>query len=225
MNRLTIVGIIAAMVLFSAPCIWAKDWHKLHDLSDEQLTEKVSEFKRRLDQDPSDYETIKGLGIICHIKATKDSKKYAPKAVEFLAKALEANKKDYETMCYLGSATTMMAKTTWNPLKKMSYVNKGTALMDKAVRRDPDNVSVRMTRANNSKRLPSFLKRGDFAVEDFEHLAALIEKRPEISVSIKKEIYANLAELYGKADDKTRSEKFKNLAKNLSAGEEKNVPN
>ena len=215
-NRLTGIGTIIVMALLISTAVTsAKDWHELGDLDDGQLSEKISEFQKILDQNCSDYETIKGLGIAYHIKARIDTKKYASKAVEFLAKAHEINKRDYETMCYLGSATTMMARTTWNPIKKMSYVNKGTALMDKAVRRVPDNISVRMTRAHNSKSLPSFLNRGDFALEDFEYLADLIEKNPDSSASIKKDVYTNLAELYSKAKDKPNAEKYRKLAENL----------
>ena len=204
----------AALLFFATP-VWAKDWHELHDLTDIQLSEKISEFQKSLDQDSSDYEALKALGIAYHIKASKDTKEYAPRAVEFLSRAYEINKKDNETMCYLGSVATMMANTTWNPIKKMSYVNKGTGLMDKAVKRDPDNVSVRMTRASNSKNLPSFLNRGDIALEDFEYLAGLIEKNPGHLTSIKKKVYLNLAELYEKAGDRTNAEKFRKLSENI----------
>ena len=215
MNRLAIVGIILAMVFWSAAPVSAKDCQELRDLDGEQLAEKISEMQKVLDQNPSDFETMKGIGVAYHRMARKDAKTYAPKAVEILTKAFEANKKDYETMCYLGSATTTMAQTTWNPMKKMSYVNKGAALMDKAIRKDPDNVSVRMTRAYNSKSLPSFLNRGHLAVEDFEYLADLIEKNPESYVSIKKDVYTNLAELHSKAGDQAKAEKFKNLAETI----------
>lgn len=204
-----------AALLFLATPVWAKDWHELKDLTDVQLSEKISGFKERLEQNPSDFEALKALGIAYHIKARKDAKKFAPRAVKYLTRAYEINKKDYEIVCYLGSATTMMAKTTWNPIKKMSYVNKGTGLMDKAVRRDPDNVSIRMTRAGNSKSLPSFLNRGEIAFEDFEYLADLIEKNPESYALIKKEVYTNLAELYKKAGDQMKAEKFRKLADSL----------
>ena len=205
---------LAALFFLITP-VWAKDWHELQDLTDVQLSEKISGFQKGLDQNPSDYEALKALGIAYHIKARKDAKEYAPRAVEFLSRAYEINKKDSETMCYLGSATTMMANTTWNPIRKMSYVNKGAGLMDKAVKRDPDNVSVRMTRASNSKSLPSFLNRGDIALEDFEYLAGLIEKNPESLTSIKKKVYSNLAELYIKAGDQAKAEKFRKLSENL----------
>jgi len=213
-HRIIFYLFLAALFFLITP-VWAKDWHELQDLTDVQLSEKISGFKKGLDQNPSDYEAIKALGIAYHIKARKDAKEYAPRAVEFLSRAYEINKKDNETMCYLGSATTMMANTTWNPIRKMSYVNKGTGLMDKAVKRDAGNVSVRMTRASNSKSLPSFLNRGDIALEDFEYLAGLIEKNPESLTSIKKKVYSNLAELYIKAGDQVKAEKFRKLSENL----------
>ena len=214
-NHRAMFHLFLAALLFLATPVWAKDWHGLQDLTDVQLSEKISGFQKGLDQNPSDYEALKALGIAYHIKARKDAREYAPRAVEFLSRAYEINKKDNETMCYLGSATTMMAKTTWNPISKMSYVNKGAGLMDKAVKRDPDNVSVRMTRALNSKSLPSFLNRVDIALEDFEHLAGLIEKNSGYLTSIKKKVYSNLAELYIKAGDQARAEKFRKLAESL----------
>lgn len=214
-HHMIIFYLFLAALFFLITPVWAKDWHGLQDLTDVQLSEKISGLQKGLDQNSSDYEAIKALGIAYHIKARKDAKEYAPRAVEFLSRAYEINKKDSETMCYLGSATTMMAKTTWNPIKKMSYVNKGTGLMDKAVKRDADNVSVRMTRASNSKSLPSFLNRGDIALEDFEYLAGLIEKNPESMASIQKKVYSNLAELYIKAGDQVKAEKFRKLSENL----------
>ena len=214
-NRTAIFALVLVVMFFLATAVSAGDWHELQDLSDTQLSEEILRFQEKLSQNTSDYEMLKAIGIAYHIKAGKDAEAYEPKAIEFLSGAYEMDKKDYETICYLGSATTMMAKTTWNPMKKMSYVNKGTALMDKAVRKVPDNIPVRMTRALNSKSLPPFLNRGDIALEDFEYLADLIEKNPESLTPIKKEVYTNLADLYSKADDQARAEKYKKMAESL----------
>jgi tetratricopeptide (TPR) repeat protein len=203
-----------AAALWLAPVAWAEDRHELQGMSDMQLAEKISEFQEKLNQNPADYEALKAIGIAYSIKAKEDVKTYAPKAVEFLTRAHEIDTKDYETMCYLGSDTTMMARTTLNPVKKMSYVNKGTGFMDKAVRKNPDNISVRLTRAFNSKSLPSFLERGHIALEDFEHLAGLIEKNPGVSQAIKKTVYSNLAELYSKTGDQAKAERYARLAEN-----------
>jgi len=190
----------------------AGDWQALRDLKAEALSVQIYEFQKRLDQNSSDYKAIKGLGIAYHIKAKEDAKKFAPKAVDMLNRARQINKRDYEALCYLGSAMTMMAKTTWNPIKKMSYANKGIALMDKAVKRAPDNISVRMTRAYNSIALPSFFEREGIAVEDFEHLSEMIERDPVSFLIIKKEVYSNLAKLYRKNGEEDKAEKCMKLA-------------
>jgi hypothetical protein len=197
------------------PGLEAKNWNELYDLNEVKLENEISSFKQQLKESPGDIEPLKGLGIAYHIKATHDIKNYAPLAVEILTQAYEVNKKDNETLCYLGSATTMMAKTTWNPIKKVSYVNKGAAFMDKAIRRDPDNIAVRMTRGKNSRRLPYFLDRGRYALEDFEHLALLIEQNPNLPPSLKKDVYTNLAQLYEKANDTEKAERYKKLSENF----------
>jgi len=211
---ITVLASMWVMAFISSVTI-AGGWHELRNLKAEELSAKISEFKKRLEQNSSHYESIKGLGIAYHIKAQKDAKGFASRAVDMLTRAREINKKDYETLCYLGSATTMMAKTTWNPIKKMSYANKGIALMDKAVKRDPENITVRMTRGYNSMGLPGFLKRGGIAVEDFEHLAEMIEKDPVSFSSIKKEVYSTLAELYRKNGEEDKAEKYMKLAEGL----------
>jgi len=211
---ITVLASMWVMAFISSVTI-AGGWHELRNLKAEELSAKISEFKKRLEQNSSHYESIKGLGIAYHIKAQKDAKGFASRAVDMLTRAREINKKDYETLCYLGSATTMMAKTTSNPIKKMSNANKGIALMDKAVKRDPENITVRMTRGYNSMGLPGFLKRGGIAVEDFEHLAEMIEKDPVSFSSIKKEVYSTLAELYTKNGEEDKAEKYMKLAEGL----------
>jgi len=184
--------VVVLSIFIGAAIATAKDWHDLRKLDDAQLTRQIEVFQKQLKQNKDDYEAVKGLGIAYHFKAEKNKKKFAPKAVATLTRGYEKNKSDAELLCYLGSATTMMAQTTWNPMKKMSYANKGTSLMDKAVRKAPDNVAVRMTRGYNSMNLPKFLKRKSIALQDFGHLAKLIESHPGQYDSIKKEVLANL---------------------------------
>ncbi|MBN1625985.1 MAG: hypothetical protein JW944_05625 [Deltaproteobacteria bacterium] len=204
-------GFIILMMFILAAAATAKDWNELNRMSEQELTEKILDFQKRLDQNPEDYEMLKAVGIAFHARAGKDAKKFAPRAFEMLTRASEIDKKDYETQCYLGSATTMLAKTTWNPMKKMSYANKGIAMMDKAVRKAPDNVSVRLTRAYNSRRLPHFFGREETAIEDFEYLAEMIEKNPDAYGSLKEDVYMNLVELYRKNDNKMKAEKYQKM--------------
>jgi hypothetical protein len=208
-NRLLGTGIIILAVYCLSIAATARDWHELGKLDEAGLKIKVDEFQERLKRESGDYDTLKGLGIACHMLAKSDPEKFGPLAVEALTRAWEMGPKDYEALCYLGSATTMMAQTTLNPVKKMSYANKGIALMDKAVRKAPDNVSVRLTRAYNSISLPSFLEREDIAVEDFEHLAAMIKRDPGSYGALKKEVQSRLAALYRKRNERAAADEMK----------------
>ena len=200
------IGILFLSIIFFSVFVVANGWSELETLNESELTSKIAEFEKRLDQNPNDYEMLKALGIAYDIKAREKPKKFAPKSIDMLSRAYKMNKKDYVVLCYLGNSTTMMANTTWNPMKKMSYANKGIALMDKAIRKDPDNVTVRLTRANNSKSLPDFLKRGDVAIEDYEYLAEMIKKDPKTLGYLKKDVNMNLSKLYEKKEKKNQEE-------------------
>jgi len=197
-NRISYLSLIFALLLsvsLQENNVFAADWNELYGLNEKQLTDKIEVFQLRLSESPQDYEILKALGIAYHFKAGMDADAFASLAVGYLTKAHELNKKDYVTMCYLGAATSRMAQTTWNPIAKMNYSNEGMGFMDKAVRKAPDNVTVRMTRGKTSLDMPSFLGRGDLALEDFAYLEKLIEQNSGLYDSIKDEVHAILAEI------------------------------
>jgi len=208
-------GVALGSMFLMAGTAWSTDWHELRELNETELAEKISQFEKKLIQDPFQYQLYKALGIALHITAEQDAIKGARGAVQWLTKAYAINKLDNQTLCYLGSANTLMATTTWNPIRRLAQVRRGIAMMDQAVRSEPNNIRVRIIRAANSRRLPSFLNRGDLALEDFEHLAGLIDKNPDLPRSIKKTIYTNLAELYMKGKNQSKAQKFRELAGNL----------
>ena len=207
--------IVLLIILVFCCSAMAGGWYELNTMDESELAEKIGEFRKRLDQNPEDRETLNGLGIAYHIMATKDAQEYAPLAFKILSKAHEGNEADCVTLCYLGSATTLMASTTNDLMEKSSYTNRGIALMDKAVRKAPDNVTVRLTRAYNSKSLPDFLERKSVAVEDFEHLAKMIRKGSLSSISIRKKVYSNLAELYEEIGQREKAEDYHKFANGL----------
>lgn len=206
---------VVIVLLFLTTIAFSNDYNELRLLNFNQLTKQIVNFNKHLENNPNDYEILKAIGIAYHFKAIQKVKKNAQKSVTFLSKSLEINGKDNETLCYLGSATTMLANTTWNPIKKMSHANKGISFMDKAIRRDPDNITVRMTRGNNSINLPSFLKRVDTGIEDFQYLAALIEEDPEKHKSIAKEVFSSLAILYNKKEQPIKAKEYQKRADNF----------
>lgn len=186
----------ALWVLTFLACGGQTDVLKAEDTGN--LQREARRLEGVLENDSQNVATVKKLGICYHDLARSDSEQYAPKAVETLTRGREMDRKDLEILCYLGSATTMMAKTTWNPMKKMAFVNKGVGYMDKAVKKDPDNITIRMTRGHNAMALPAFLNRKSIAVEDFEYLAKLIADNPGKYVDIKPIVDRNLESLRGK---------------------------
>ena len=199
-------------VIFSGSVLIAEDWHELSAMSEPELVAKISDFEHKLNQTPGDNETLKTLGIAYHIMAIKNPRTYAPLAYKTLSKAYKKIENDYDTLCYLGSATTMMAMATNDVSQMGSYASKGIALMDKAVRMAPDSITVRLIRAHNSKSLPGFFGRRSLAIEDFEYLAEMIRRKPRFPVPVKKQVYSNLSDLYEKSGETAKAEEYKKLA-------------
>lgn len=194
----------------------AAEWQGLHSLDEKGLTKKIDEFEKELDENQDDYHLLKAIGIAYHIKATGDAETFAPKALQVLEKTHKINPEDPVALCYLGSTTTLMANTTWNPIKKSSYANKGIAMMDKAVRNDPDNVSIRLTRAFNSKGMPDFMDRKSIAIEDFEYLVTMLENNSiSLAPSLRQDIYSSLSELYKETGNNVKAEKYGASARKL----------
>lgn len=187
-------GIICLTFVLFNTLVFASDWHELNQMSESELSIKVAKFQQQLDQHPNKHENLKAIGIAYHALAIKDSKTNAPLAVKYLSAAYGQNKTDYVSLCYLGSAMTILAKTN------VDY-KQGIAYMDEAVRKAPNNVTIRLIRAYNSKRLPDFLAREHIALEDFHYLSEIIANDPSSYQTIKKEVYLNLTELYEKRNN------------------------
>jgi tetratricopeptide (TPR) repeat protein len=211
---LGLCGVISLAFLLFASSVHAEE--RPESMDRKALLTQAAQLQLRLDQNPSDYEALRGLGIVYHNMALKDSKSYAKKAIQYLEQAHQKKSDDTVVLCYLGSAYTLLAKDASDPSSKMSNVSKGIGLMDKAVRMAPDDISVRLIRANNSKNLPKFLNRRSVAYEDFEYLAGLFEKKPDVSPSLKLSVYRNLAALYKEDGDAAKARKYEGMAAAIS---------
>ena len=207
-----IIFTLSMWLFLATHCAVAENQPKLSTKDAAQLDATIETLRGKIAENDQDFESFKQLGIVYHMKAVANAKTYAPLAVDALTRARELDKRDTEVLCYLGSATTMLAKTTFNPVKKMGFVNKGTGYMDKAVSQSPDNVTVRLTRAQNAMRLPAFLNRQSFALIDLEHLSKMIDKNPEQYASIKQGVYADLSKLYDKNGDPEKAALYRQKA-------------
>lgn len=87
--------------------------------------------------------------------------------------------------------------------------------MDKAVLKEPDNITIRLTRAHNSKTIPRFFNRRSIAYEDFEHLANLFEKGLNVPSRLKASVYPSLVALYEEDGNRLEAQKYQTMAENL----------
>jgi tetratricopeptide (TPR) repeat protein len=218
MNRVSkksLVGLywmLGLVLLLSAS--WAHAEVRPENMDLKALSARAVQLRQLLDQNPSDDESLQGLGIVYHSMAIQDSKAYAKKAVQYLEQAHQKRPDDYVVLCYLGSAHTLQAKDASNPMCKVYHLNKGVEYMDKAVRKDPENITVRLIRANNSKALsPMFLSQRSIAYEDFEHLASLFEKGGRVPSQLKASVYRSLADLYKEDGNLAEAKKYQIMAK------------
>jgi hypothetical protein len=129
-----------------------------------------------------------------------------------LKRAYLQNKIHALTMAYYGSITTMMTMTTPWPMSKLKFVKSGARKMDKAIKMSPDNVDVRMLRGTNSLNLPKFLKRGRYAILDFQHVLLLT---PSADSEEKAELHRKISAGYLLLDDAKNAEKHRKLAQIL----------
>lgn len=210
-------GVFSLVFLLSTSLAYAEE--RPEDMDLKALLGQAAQLQNRLDQNPSDYEALRGLGTVYHSMALKDSKAYAKKAVQYLEQAHQKKIDDNVVLCYLGSAYTLLAKDAGDPTDQISYVNKGVEYMDKAVRKDIDNITdyitIRLTRANNSIRLPKFLNRRPIAYEDFEHLAGLLEKGLKVPPQLRISVYRSLAALYKEDGDAAKAQKYQSMAETV----------
>lgn len=120
-------------------------------------------------------EKLRELAMISAVIAGVDdpTAKATARAETILARATQANPGDSELTAAHGSVLTMMAQFQDQTSQQLRYVKKGFRMMDRALKKDPDNIGALLQRANNSLHMPLFLKRTHYAKRDFERLLDL----------------------------------------------------
>lgn len=150
---------------------WAAAPQPVFDLKGEEAKTALSSYSARIQAKQDDFDALKNAGILLHQmnRFGSPNKEYVMKGEEYLKKAKQLSEDDQEVVAWLGSIVTMKAMFENDPGKQMFFVKQGSNYLDTAVKKAPDNMVVRLTRAYNSLELPAFLKRTRFAVEDFNY--------------------------------------------------------
>ena len=86
---------------------------------------------------------------------------------------------------YLGAAEAMMAKTTWNPLDKVKRLKLFQSYLEKAVRKDMDNLEIRFLRFSIEYHIPKWLGLSKNMHEDKEKMVQGIASMNHLEVDQK----------------------------------------
>lgn len=148
------------------------------DLRGDAAQKRLEELRELIKTDANNTQALKDAGIILHqLNRGSPNKTSVEEGEKYLKQALRNAAGDVETLAWLGSIITMKAQFDTDPGRQTFFVKSGSQKMDAAVRKAPDNIVVRLTRAYNSLEIPPFLKRTRFAVEDFQHYLKLCEQQ------------------------------------------------
>ena len=79
-------------------------------------------------------------------------------------------------LAYYGSVQAVMAKHSWNPYRKLSFVKNGLRDLGAAVEKSPQSLEIRFLRFSIEHYLPSFLGLSNHLEEDSKKILTLIEK-------------------------------------------------
>ena len=153
------------------------------------LKAQIEMLEKKVKSEPENKEYLLNLGILYHSLAQEGNKEGVQKGEEVFKKLLDIDSKNAQAYCWYGSLLTLKGKYASLPFNKVKFVNNGTKKMDKAVELAPDDIMVRMIRAQNSLGLPEFFQKLDVAINDFEHLLSLHKNKPKL---FSKELLANI---------------------------------
>ena len=103
-------------------------------------------------------------------KAWDGDKKEAKSLTADLERWTKDEPTNYLLLAYLGSAYALDSRDAWIGPGKLSYLKKGDAALDTAVKSDPTNPAIRLLRAMNYYELPAMFGKHGAAHDDFAYL-------------------------------------------------------
>ena len=162
-------------------------------------TTEIELLESRLADDPTNISLLMQLGELYHSLAVDGERRAVQKADEMFAEILRIDPDNAKARAWRGGVYTLKAKYAWFPGTKLVRVYQGIRMMRRAVEIAPDDITVRMVRANTSMALPGFFGQLGRAIRDLEHLLALHEEDPE---GFSNDLLADIYLALGKAREK-----------------------
>lgn len=157
----------------------------LSDVSDAESPsepQEVMEKKKEVPQEESPeekslYEEFLREGMKFYTLALEGDKEAVQKVFKWFEKAHKEKPDDPLVLAHYADSLSMMGRDSMNPTEMFAKPIQAMKMLDKAVNSRPDDVTIRLIRANQSYRLPEpFFRRSTTAVADFEYLIARYEQ-------------------------------------------------
>jgi len=105
-------------------------WNRLINGIQHDLLKIVRSYSSKVSRDPSNAKSRLILGIAYHNLARLGYEDYSDRAFEHLERAYQLSPNSNVTLAYLGSAETLQARDSWNPLTKLGKANTGIQKID-----------------------------------------------------------------------------------------------
>ncbi|MCX7922093.1 MAG: tetratricopeptide repeat protein [Clostridia bacterium] len=136
-------------------------------------------------------------GLELHSRAFSGGREDVAKASEYFEKLYNQNPGDSLIAAYYADCLSLMGREAREPSAMFGSAIRAIKMLDSAVNGSPDNIEIRLLRANQSYRLPeSFFKRTATAINDFEYLIGRYENDNSLMTQ---DFYYNLLYLLGKS--------------------------
>ncbi len=128
-----------------------------------------------------------------------DGDRVAVKKAHTILEKLHQQVNDNLVHAYYGSVLTLVGRDAVNPTERVQKALQGVKILNEAVAKEPNNIEIRLLRGFVCNRLPKvYFHRTATAVEDFQHVLALHEKKRVLS----KELYWKVLYELGEAHKK-----------------------
>jgi tetratricopeptide (TPR) repeat protein len=205
-----VVGLFLVLTL-STLSYGETDFGRLFTIRDKgELKRIISEAEKVIEKDPEDKDSLKTLGIAYHNLGDIGVKTAPQESVRYLKKAKRLYPDDALILAVLGSSTTMLGKYSKERVKEgKRFVNKGGDMIDRAVISAPDDVLVRILRANNSRGLPKSFGRRHYFKEDLLHVKKLMDESPSAyDKDLKAHVYFRLGVAYNLEADESSAKVY-----------------
>ncbi len=84
-------------------------------------------------------------------------------------------------VAYQAASKALMAKRTWNPIEKISYINKYGRLIDQAIKMEPNSIEIRFLRLSIDFYTPMILGRKDNVKKDKYYILEMLKEITKVN--------------------------------------------